>query len=130
MKKGINVCCEGQNLMITREDIELDIITFHQFGIELQETLEGGTNLFAIYDASRVKNDLPGEVKLAMAQWIKDNELLIKNSVCYAVIIVPSFIAQMILKTVLSIRNLPIDYKVFKTETEALAWINKEKEKQ
>ena len=124
MERGIHITKEGKVVNIIREVAELDIITFHQFGIELQDIFKANTELIVLYDATKVNSQLPGEVKLGMVQWIKDNESLIKRSVSIAAIIVPSFISRVTLKGILSVKNLPIEYKVFHNRKCALGWLN------
>lgn len=123
MKKSISLRREDKKIFIVRENVELDIISFHQFGIELQEMLKQGTDWLVIYDASKITIDMPGEVKLAMVEWLKDNETLLKNNVFSGVIIVPSLIAQMVVKAVFSIKKPSADYKVFSNRKNAYEWI-------
>ena len=79
MDKGIKILREGHKIHVVRENVELSIEDFKEFGDDLKALLEGDTGFFLIYDATKTKKYIAGEVRIAMGQWLADHEYLLKK---------------------------------------------------
>jgi len=78
--------------------------------------------LAIIFDAS--KASVPGLSHQKMqANWLKENEGLMKNFCTGTAYIIPNAAVRGILKMIFSFQKQPVPYKIFETETEALTWV-------
>ena len=78
--------------------------------------------LAIIFDAS--KASVPGLSHQKMqANWLKENEGLMKNLCVGTAYIIPNAAIRGILKMIFSFQKQPVPYKIFETETEALTWV-------
>jgi hypothetical protein len=81
-----------------------------------------GKPLAIIFDAS--KASIPGLSHQKMqANWLKENEELMKNFCAGTAYIIPNAAIRGILKMIFSFQKQPVPYKIVETKKEALAWI-------
>ena len=79
--------------------------------------------LAIIFDASSAS--IPGLSHQKMqANWLKENEELMKSFCAGTAYIIPNAAIRGILKMIFSFQKQPVPYKIVETETEALTWVN------
>jgi hypothetical protein len=79
--------------------------------------------LAIIFDAS--KASVPGLSHQKMqANWLKENEDLMKRFCACTAYVIPNVAIRSILKMIFSFQGQPVPYKIFETEDEALTWVN------
>lgn len=80
-----------------------------------QETLS------LIFDASTASVPSFSHQKM-QAQWLKENESLMKSYCVGTAYIIPSPLIRAILKMIFSLQKQPVPYKIFETKAEGLTW--------
>jgi len=78
--------------------------------------------LAIIFDASKASVPSLSHQKM-QANWLKENEGLMKNFCAGTAYIIPNAAIRGILKMIFSFQKQPVPYKIFETETEALTWV-------
>ena len=78
--------------------------------------------LTLIFDASNATIPKLSHQKM-QANWLKENEELMRNFCAGTAYVIPNAAIRGILKMIFSFQKQPVPYKIFETEPEALAWV-------
>jgi len=78
--------------------------------------------LTLVFDASNASIPSISHQKM-QAQWLKENEELMKNYCAGTAYIIPNTVIRGILKMIFSFQKQPVPYKIFETEPEGLSWV-------
>ncbi|MDG1278531.1 MAG: STAS/SEC14 domain-containing protein [Algoriphagus sp.] len=96
---------------------------FQSYLDQTKACYRNGGPLVLIFDAS--KASIPSLTHQKMqANWLKENEDLMKTHCMGTAYIIPNAAIRGILKMIFSFQKQPVPYRVVKTETEALDWVN------
>ena len=95
---------------------------FQSYLDETQACYRSKRTLALIFDASNASIPSLSHQKM-QAQWLKENEKLMKNFCAGTAYIIPNAAVRGILKMIFSFQKQPVPYKIFKTETEGLSWV-------
>jgi hypothetical protein len=79
--------------------------------------------LVIIFDASKASIPSLSHQKM-QANWLKENEELMRNFCSGTAYIIPNAAIRAILKMIFSFQNQPVPYKIFERQAEAEAWVN------
>lgn len=91
---------------------------------ELKNTYANKEELAIIFDASNAV--MPGiKYQKMQAQWLKENEQLMKDYCKGTAYVIPNRIIRNVLSAIFSFQKQPVPYKVCSKMSEATAWINK-----
>lgn len=82
-----------------------------------------GKPLAIIFDASKASIPSLSHQKM-QANWLKENEELMRNFCAGTAYIIPNAAIRAILKMIFSFQKQPVPYKIFEKESEAEAWVN------
>jgi hypothetical protein len=82
-----------------------------------------GKPLVIIFDASKASIPSLSHQKM-QANWLKENEELMRNFCAGTAYIIPNAAIRAILKMIFSFQNQPVPYKIFERQAEAEAWVN------
>jgi hypothetical protein len=82
-----------------------------------------GKPLVIIFDASKASIPSLSHQKM-QANWLKENEELMRNFCSGTAYIIPNAAIRAILKMIFSFQNQPVPYKIFERQAEAEAWVN------
>lgn len=89
---------------------------------EVKENYASRQPLAIIFDASKAV--LPGITYQKMqAQWLKDNEQLMKDYCKGTAYIIPNLIIRKVLSAIFTLQKQPVPYKVCSKHTEAMDWV-------
>ena len=80
--------------------------------------------LAIIFDATEATLPSLSHQKM-QAQWLKDNENLMKSYCLGTAYVIPNGAVRAVLKMILSFQKQPVPYQVVKTRKEAQEWIQK-----
>ncbi|MCH6199516.1 STAS/SEC14 domain-containing protein [Aquiflexum sp. LQ15W] len=79
--------------------------------------------LAIIFDASDAAIPSLSHQKM-QANWLKENEQLMKEFCAGTAYIIPNAAIRAILKMIFSFQKQPVPYKIFESEPEANTWVN------
>ncbi|MCL6260143.1 STAS/SEC14 domain-containing protein [Aquiflexum sp. TKW24L] len=79
--------------------------------------------LAIIFDASDAAIPSLSHQKM-QANWLKENEQLMKDFCAGTAYILPNAVIRAILKMIFSFQKQPVPYKIFESEPEANTWVN------
>lgn len=82
-----------------------------------------GKPLVIIFDASRASIPSLSHQKM-QANWLKENEELMKIFCVGTAYVIPNAAIRAILKMIFSFQKQPVPYQIFEREVEAEAWVN------
>ena len=89
---------------------------------EVRQSYDHKNNLAIIFDATNAV--FPGTAYQKMqAQWLKDNEQMMKDFCKGTAYIIPNIFIRNVLKTIFVFQKQPVPYLVCKDKQEAEAWI-------
>ncbi len=104
--------------------------TAENFPIYLEEVKQNYASeqpIAIIFDATKAV--FPGITYQKMqAQWLKDNEQLMKNFCKGTAYVIPNLIIRNVLSAIFTFQKQPVPYLVCSTNTEAVAWVKKQLE--
>jgi len=81
-----------------------------------------GGPLILIFDASKASTPSITHQKM-QANWLKENDSLMKTHCLGTAYIIPNAAIRGILKMIFSFQKQPVPYQIVKTETEAVEWV-------
>ncbi len=89
---------------------------------EVRQSYDHKNNLAIIFDATNAV--FPGIAYQQMqAQWLKDNEQMMKDFCKGTAYIIPNIIIRNVLKAIFAFQKQPVPYLVCSDQREAQAWI-------
>lgn len=95
---------------------------FSTYLFELKQIYLSKLPIAILFDASNAV--FPGiKYQKMQAQWLKDNEQLMKSFCQGTAYVIPNFLIRNVLNTIFTFQKQPVDYKVCRTYSEAVSWI-------
>jgi len=95
---------------------------FNRYLSALESLYEQDEPFGLLFDA-RDANYLPGKYRRRQAEWIADNETMIRDQLTGTAYVITSSILRGILRTIFSIQKQPVPYTVVGTMDEARDWL-------
>ena len=94
---------------------------------ELKKIYESKAPLAIVFDATKAV--FPGiSYQKMQAQWLKDNEQLMRSYCKGTAYVIPNPIIRNVLTAIFTFQKQPVPYKVCSSATEALAWVKNQME--
>jgi hypothetical protein len=92
---------------------------------EVKDVYEQKQNVAIIFDATNAV--LPAiKYQKMQAEWLKENEQLMKDYCLGTVYIIPNLIIRNVLKTIFTFQSQPVPYLVCKSKNVAEVWVNEQ----
>lgn len=109
------------NVVFTGEQANDDNFPFYMQ--EVKAVYEQQKNVAIIFDASNAVMPALKYQKM-QADWLKENEQLMKDYCLGTAYIIPNLIIRNVLKAIFTFQKQPVDYLVCKNIDDANVWIN------
>ena len=100
---------------------------FSMYLDELKKNYESEEPIAIVFDATKAV--FPGMTYQKMqAQWLKDNEQLMKSFCRGTAYVIPNPIIRNVLNAIFTFQKQPVPYKVCSNYTEAITWVKNQME--
>lgn len=101
---------------------------FHMYLDELKKIYESEEPLAIVFDATKAV--FPGmSYQKMQAQWLKDNEQLMKNYCNGTAYVIPNPIIRNVLSAIFTFQKQPVPYRVCGSYEEASTWVKEQMNK-